>query len=87
MDIPEPVWRDQLRQQIKARTASVTLTSERTILRLVDEYLADYFDQLVQAIVRSDLPTARALLKKHYPGSVERQLQIEQMLRGSLDGP
>lgn len=85
MDLQEPIWRQQIREA--AREACPRLEASQIILmRLIQEYLCDGFDPLVQAISRRDLETAREILVKHYPGSLERQEGIEHILRGSLDG-
>jgi hypothetical protein len=86
MDIPEPVWRNEFVGALAAALAeSQAGTQGRAQLRLnalIQEHLVDHFDALVQAIVRKDWNEATAILRKRYPGSLERQQIIESALRG-----
>jgi len=85
MSLEEPIWRRQLHEAAQAAVPAGG-TGYVALMRLVERYLSDGFDPLVQAIARGDLASARAILMRHYPGSLERQQAIEQMLRGELDG-
>jgi len=81
-DIPEPAWRSKLYGKVES---FVKDPWQYRLAEVLDEYLRDGFDPLVQAIARGRLDEARAILHKHYPGSLERQEAIEQAMRGPLD--
>ena len=86
MDLPEPSWRRALLADLAGSLQNPPVAGCRHRLKeAVQEHLVDHFDSLVQAIVRGDLATARGILGKHYPGSLERQVTIESELLGRGD--
>jgi hypothetical protein len=84
MQLAEPRWRSRLAQLLGHAKKTGDL---RALESAIQEHLHDNFDNLVQAIVRKRVDEAVAILKKRYPGSLERQLQIEAALRGTMEGP
>jgi hypothetical protein len=85
MDIPEPRWRVELKAAVGSFLVNRPGADHTKAWEAVNAYTEDHFDQLVQAIARGELYQARAILKKHYPGSLERQDQIDQAMRGFGD--
>ena len=83
MELPEPVWRTEL---LAALQLAKTTRDFRQLEMLVQNHTADSFDTLVQAIVRGRCNGAVAVLRKQYPGSVERQFQIDHLMRAASDG-
>jgi hypothetical protein len=87
MDLTEPRWRIELKAAIASFYLNPPGADKAKAWAVISRYTEEHFDQLVQAIVRGDLKMAGAILHNHYPGSLERQDQIERALRGALDGP
>lgn len=79
----EPQWRINFRYAIEVarRSADFTLLEQ-----CYQEHCVDGIDLLTQDIYRGQLHEAHAHIAKHFPGSVERQRELERMTRGSMDG-
>jgi hypothetical protein len=84
MELAEPKWRADILAAVKRAKATRNF---RHLEYLLDAHMSLHFDMLVQAIVRERLDEALVVLKSKYPGSVERQVQIEDALRGATEGP
>jgi hypothetical protein len=82
MQLPEPQWRRLLAAAVHE---AKTTANFRTLDALLAEFTVEHFDDLVQLVFRRQMGEAVLLLKKRYPGSIERQEKIEEELRGGLD--
>lgn len=82
MNLSEPAWRQDI---LAALSQAKATRNFRQLEALLQEHLTDSFDMLVQAIVRNPSPSVAAVLHKRYPGSVERQLEIENLMRADSD--